>query len=489
MGVARDSAATVERERAGAVGARVKAALPSLSSLDRSQQVALGGLGILLSGAILLRAWLVFDHGQAFLGFPDSTVYVEQAAGVHLVRLTGWSSLFGLQKPAGYPLFLATLHLFTDDLRAPILVQHLLGLATGVLLYAAVRRTGAPPYLGLLPAAIVFFGGTGVFLEHALLSEAPFAFVQAVSVYAAIRAMSEPRLRWPVLAGLAIGVSFWIRPTGISSAFVVPPVLLFAAWGTRRQRLLSAATAAAVAIVMVVGYVAAQGLLTGFWGYERLGGLSLYGRVATFVDCSKFTPPAGTKFLCPAEPVGHRQSQNYYEYDPTAPVRHFPAPYGSRENGLMKKFSVAAIEQEPIAYVKAVLHGLTFYISPRAGENYTPESIRESMLGRPGNDEMQPLVRKYYPHSHAANESRSIASLAFYESHTRVEGVFLIVLLVLAIVGTVLLGAACAGQRSCSCSQLSSLRYSPWRETDTTRATPTRRSAYLALPQPSAGGR
>jgi Dolichyl-phosphate-mannose-protein mannosyltransferase len=391
--------------------------------------VALRGMAVLTTGAITVRLWLMLGYREAFLGFPDSGVYVTQAMGN--VR-----SLFGSQKPAGYATFLKVIHLVSDRVSLTILVQHTLGVVTGVLLYKAVRRTGAPPYLGLVPAAIAFFGGTGLFLEHSLLSDAPFAFLQAISLYAAVRALSEPRLRWPLLSGLAIGVSFWVKTVGFSSAVLVPPLLLFAAAGTRAQKRSSAATAAAAVVVLVAAYVPVQGLLTGYWGYERLGGLNLYGRVATFVDCSRFTPPKGTQFLCPSEPLGHRGNQSYFEYDPRSPVYRY-GPITLQENGPLQSFSVAAIEHEPLAYLAAILRGLPFYISARPGEGYTPETLREELLNR---KTINPVIARYYPHRMAyTRQTGSIRSLVLYESHTRVQGPFLVVLLLAAIGGAPLL--------------------------------------------------
>ena len=72
----------------------------------------------------------------------------------------------------------------------------------------SVRRTGAPSWLGLLPAAVAFFGGTGLVLEHSLLADPLFAFLQVVGVYFAVRAMRESALRWSLLAGAAIGMAF-----------------------------------------------------------------------------------------------------------------------------------------------------------------------------------------------------------------------------------------------------------------------------------------
>jgi hypothetical protein len=402
---------------------------------DRSQKVALGGMTVLIAGAIAVRAWLMAGYGQAFVGFPDSGLYVVSAGG-KLFGSPNHAAIY--QKPVGYPFFLRIIHFFSGDLSVTILIQHILGIAAGVLLYKAVRRTGAPPYLGLFPAAVAFFGGTGLFLEHTLLADAPFAFVQAVGVYAAVRAVNEPRLRWPLLAGLAIGVSFLIKPAGLASAFLVPPLLLFAAPGSRRRRLRSATTAALAIVAMILAYVGAQGLVTGYWGYLRYGGWNLYARVATFADCSQFTPPEGTRVLCPTEPLGHRMSQNGFEYSESSPLQRFLAVHDPADsNGGLERFSIAAIEQEPIAYLKAILRGLPYYVTPRFGEGYTPVQLREELLNPTS---WADVIAGYYPHARAyTRQSGSISSLVFYEEHTRVQGAFLVLLLLVAIVGAPLL--------------------------------------------------
>jgi hypothetical protein len=392
---------------------------------------ALAGL---VAGAVAVRAWLVVGFGPAFLGFGDSHEYVASAArGV----------FSDVQKPAGYPIFLRVLHDLSDRLTFTIFVQHGLGVAAGLLLYKAVRRTGAPPWLGLIPAAVAFFGGTGLFLEHSLLADPLFSFMLAASLYAAVRALGEPSLRWPLLAGVAAGSSFWVKTVGISSVVLVPCVLLLAAPGGARRRMLSSATAACVGAALILGYVLVQAQVTGYWGYERQAAWNLYGRVVTFVDCSRFTPPAGTASLCPREPLSHRQSQSFYQYARSAPaVRRFggPAHAPGYANALLQRFSLAAITQQPLAYVSSIVRGLTFYIDPRFGEGYTPESIREALLDPAGDRSIQPALAAYYPDGHGYEASRSAAGgLDFYESHTRIQGTLLVLMLLAAVVGAPLL--------------------------------------------------
>jgi hypothetical protein len=389
---------------------------------------------VLLAGAVAVRVWLMLGYGPAFVGFGDSHEYVTAALlGV----------FHDVQKPAGYPIFLRAVHLLSHSLSFTILVQHLLGIATGLLLYGAVRRTGAPAWLGLLPAAVVFFGGTGLLLEHSLLGDSLFAFLQALGLYLAVRALKEPPLRWSLLAGLAIGASFWVKTVGLSNAIVLPPLLLAWGAGPARRRLASAATVGCVAVAMILGYAPVQALVSGHWGYERQSAWNLYGRVATFVDCSHFKAPAGTRFLCPTEAPGHRQSESFYQYARAAPaVRRFggPAHAPASANSLLQRFNLAAITHEPLAYAEAILRSLTFYVSVRNGEGYTPEGIREALLEAKGVHSIQPAISAYYPHDRGYVGSASANSaLDSYESHTRVQGPLLVVLLLAALAGVPLL--------------------------------------------------
>lgn len=403
-------------------------------ALDRTTRATLVSLAMLIAGAIAVRVWLMVSYGPAFLGFGDSHEYVTSASqGV----------FSGVEVPAGYPIFLGVLHALSDGLTFTILVQHCLGVVTGVLLYKGVRRTGAPPWLGLIPAAVVFFGGTGLLLEHSLLADPLFCFLLVLSVYAATNALWQPALRWPLLAGLAAGGAFWVKTVGISSVVLIPCVLLLAAPGSARRRMLSSATAAGVALTLVLGYVLVQALVTGYVGYERQGAWNLYGRVAIFVDCSQFTPPAGTRFLCPAEPPSHRQPESYYTYARSAPaVQRFggPAHAPAYANALLQRFSIAAITHEPLAYAGSIVSGLSFYIDPRRGQGYTPEGMREALLDPAGVRSIQPAIAAYYPHARGyQGPSSATSSLDFYESHTRVQGALLVLMLLAALAGAPLL--------------------------------------------------
>ena len=131
-------------------------------------------------------------------------------------------------------------------------------------------------------------------------------------------------------------------------------------------------------------------------------------------------------------------SQNGFEYSESSPANRFFTPRDPTGwNARLQKFNISAIEQEPVAYLKAVLRGLPYYVTARRGEGYTPAQLREEEL----NPTRWPkVIGAYYPNYRGyTRQSGSISPLVFYEEHTRVHGVFLILLLLAAIVGAPLL--------------------------------------------------
>jgi hypothetical protein len=102
----------------------------------------------------------------------------------------------------------------------------------------------------------------------------------------------------------------------------------------------------------------------------------------------------------------------------------------------MRCFSIAVIEQQPIAYLKAIARGLGFYIFPRGGEGYTPRGLRAELMNEASARESQPTFALLYPESRGyMGSAASIAPLSTYERLTLVQGPVLIALLVLAAAG------------------------------------------------------
>src|SRR5579862_6284958 len=121
---------------------------------------------IILIPATLLRADAELGYRwQAW--FNDSFVYVEDTIGFNLDPT----------RVSGYSVFLKILEPFHSYALITIL-QHLMGLAVGVMIYALARhRFGAPAWLATLAAVPVLYDGYEIQLEHLILSDTPFLFV------------------------------------------------------------------------------------------------------------------------------------------------------------------------------------------------------------------------------------------------------------------------------------------------------------------------
>src|SRR3954452_19923346 len=168
----------------------------------RGDRRALWALVAVLTLGALLRLALVLGWQPALFGWPDAASYIDVAHG----------PLFGNElRPAGYSLCLRGLHGLAPSLLLVVVVQHLLGLATALLLYLAVVRAGAPRLFGLIPAAVVALGGDGIFLEHAPISESLFIFLVAVALYAGVRSLEGAQLRWPLMLGAALALAAAVR--------------------------------------------------------------------------------------------------------------------------------------------------------------------------------------------------------------------------------------------------------------------------------------
>jgi hypothetical protein len=410
----------------------------------------LTGLVALLALGVLLRLWLTLEWRPAITGYSDSGIYFQN----------GVEGLFTDPfRTVGYSAFLDALHWVTPHLLPVIVLQHAMGLATGVVLYLTVRRVGGPPWLGLVPAAVVILGGTQIFLEHSALTEALFTLILATMLYAAVRA-ARGALAWAMAAGLCAGLGVTIREAG---AILIPPLagwLLLSARRPTRESAVRAGAALAVALAIVSGYLAWRHEETGLRGLTTNGPWNLYGRVAPWADCTKFDPPRGTEVLCDPRAPSLRGGQGYayYIFSPQAPAqRALGPPYlvspdrdGPKK---LRRFSIAAIEGQPLDYLHAVGDDALRLAVPghHSYGDLSGDGLIGFLLGGPDgtsgrNDFVDYWQRRYYP-GDTVHRSE-LTALKRYESWTRIEGAPMVLLLLLALAAPwAVRGEARAGAR------------------------------------------
>src|SRR6201986_1237410 len=136
--------------------------------------------------------------------FNDSFTYVRSA--VTLTPETG--------RPSGYPLYLWLL----SPAHSYLLVtasQHLMGLLVAVMIYALARhRFGAPAWAAVLATLPVLYDGFEIQLEHLIMADTLFLFL-AMAAVTVLLWSPRPPARACLAAGLLLGISATVRPTGL----------------------------------------------------------------------------------------------------------------------------------------------------------------------------------------------------------------------------------------------------------------------------------
>jgi hypothetical protein len=421
------------------VRASIRAARRAVPT-TRERRIAVYGLVAVLFAGAIVRGLFMAAWNPAFMGWPDAKSYIDVAHG----------QLFGNPlRPAGYPLFLVVLDSIWTNIHFIVVVNHLLGLATAVVLYATVVRAGGPRWLGLVPAAIVALGGDQVFLEHSVLSETLFTFLTAVGVYAAVRCVDRPSWAWPAFAGIALALSASVRVVGLATIPIVCVWLLVGSSGALRRRLAGAAVAALGALVILSAYWIAEYSTVGAVGMSRNGDYHLYGRVAPFADCRKFTPPPGTEALCETTPRSQRPITDAYlfNYWFSPAVRTFGSPFDATPEASAKvgAFARAVIIAQPEDYLQEVGAGMLRYVAPESewlhgyggGPGYEALTGRNILLNPNFQSHAIDSLQMYYGWSHPDYEKHNglLSGLRHYERVTRIQGPVFVLLALLSLAG------------------------------------------------------
>ncbi|RAY12310.1 hypothetical protein DPM19_26255 [Actinomadura craniellae] len=272
--------------------------------------------------------------------FNDSFDYLHAAMDVypHPLRPNGYSFLLLIFKP---------FHSFA----LVVAVQHLMGLAMGLMIYALLRRRfGLPGWGAALATVPVLLDAYQIQLEHLILSDAPFTFL---IVSAITLVLWHARPSWQVAAGigLLLGAASLTRTLGLPVLLVVVGYMVL-----RRVRW------RIVALTLVSGVLPLIAYSGWFYSEHQVfnttesNGIFLYARVYKFADCDKIKPPVDEIPFCVQAENRLPNSQDGI-WNRRSPLRRFPeARFSSDQNARASSFSKRAITAQPGDYLQVVAH-------------------------------------------------------------------------------------------------------------------------------------
>ncbi len=296
---------------------------------------------LVLVPALLLR--LDAELGYEWQSwFNDSFTYMSDVINLHP----------DTTRVGGYAIFLKILEPLHSYAAATIL-QHLMGVSVGVMVYALARhRFGAPRWIATLATLPVLFDGFQIQLEHLILSDVPFEFL---IVLATTLLLWDRKPSWPrcTLIGLILGIADTVRSVALPLLPVFLVYILLARIGWKA--LLSALVACLAPILLYCTWFYS---FYGQFAMTESTGVFLYSRVMAFAECSKMHGlPAAELSLCTTIPPDKRPISQFFIWDHPSPLDRFPQPvFSDPANQLGEDFAKRAILAQPLSYAKIVAY-------------------------------------------------------------------------------------------------------------------------------------
>jgi hypothetical protein len=289
--------------------------------------------------AVLLRVDAELGYRwQAW--FNDSFEYVQNT--VHFT--------LDPARVSGYSIWLKILQPFHTYAIITIL-QHLMGLAVAVMVYALARhRFAAPVWLATLAAVPVLYDGFEIELEHLIMADVPFLFVLTLAMTLLLWDPAGPStVRCGVIGGL-LGLGALLRSLGLPMLAVFAVYMIIRRIGWRKV-----AATIVVCFIPVFAYAGMFDLEHRQFAMTDATGVFLYARTMTFADCAKMHVPVNELALCTTVPPDERPIAQEYIWAPQTPLDRFPpSKFSAGPNQLAEDFAIRAIEAQPLDYAKAV---------------------------------------------------------------------------------------------------------------------------------------
>jgi hypothetical protein len=318
--------------------------------------------------ALLRRHWLITVLAAVGLLLRFASELAYRPA---LIYVDSLKYLYGAS-PGADPLGYKAVLLAFGNLEFIVLLQHLLGTAVAVLIYAVVLRRGASRWLAALAALPVLLDAYQVQMEQTIM---PDVWFDAMIVAGLAFLLWRPALTVPfaAAAGLILGTSATIRDVG--EILIVPALIyvIVAAGGWRRVLELGSVLCGAF-LLPILCYCSGSAIASGhFWLAHTQ---STSGRLAAAADCATLKLPADVRPLCPT-PGEQANGPDWLEHTKVSPLHAAAIPPGANRNALINTLDSAVEHQQPLRVVAAIAR----------------DSVRLFALTRDGVPSVTPIAR------------------------------------------------------------------------------------------------
>ena len=386
--------------------------------------------------ATALRAVVQLAYQQALI-FPDSERYLQYA---HNFIIGQW--IPDWLRTSGYSILLIPAVL-AHNLASVVAVQHLLGLATAVLIYATCLHFGARRWLAALATIPVLFDPLQLDLEQYILTDVSATFLVVVALIVLVWKREAIGKAAPAVAGLLIAAAALVRE---SDLLVMIPALLYLVVMIRPWRRLAGRSALLLAgcLIPVLAYVGWFNSWFGTFNFVTYNSEFLYGRVAQFAECTGLPLPSYEQHLCPQQTPAQR-NPDFYMWAKQSPQVTLKPTDGLSKGQIINDFDWRIIKHQPLTYLKVVADDVLYSFSPVRGdgpEKY-PTRYHDFLPSFPGihdKDEMAAL--RTYSGSGPRVQPTLAGFLTGYERDFHVPGPLLAAGLALGLAGLAGIGRA-----------------------------------------------
>lgn len=299
------------------------------------------------------------------LFFPDSYTYLS-LAWFPQQDFVG----FDFSRPSGYPIFLWAIEPLTGHHAARVaLVQQLIAIGAGVLVYVVLERLGTRRWIAVAAAALVLFDAYLLTLAQTMLADT-LAMTLTISAIVLVALAPSHRRRgaaWSIalaaLAGLLLGYGVTVRTV---SMFAFPIALVYVLWARKGWLVVAALTVGFLAPVL--SYLQWHEHRTGTFSFTQSDGWFLYARIGEIGQCRDAKIPAAARVLCPQ--MEHPPPFVYMHLwgGGLSPAQRAfgvgPQNADRRVNAVLKDYAIAIVKDRPLRYARMIGHDVARYFEP-----------------------------------------------------------------------------------------------------------------------------